>query len=81
MGVGWDMTVMGLARHLSGEELNGPELAAKWLASDEAHQFIALSSELWCQASIAAGTPATEALGAAERTVAAYTGAEPPPES
>jgi uncharacterized protein YndB with AHSA1/START domain len=81
VGVGWDMTVMGLARHLSGEELNGPELAAKWLASDEAHQFIAFSSELWCQASIAAGTPVTDALAAAERTVAAYTGAEPPPES
>ena len=81
VGVGWDMTVLGLARHLSGDEPNGRELAATWLASDEAHQFIALSSELWCEASIAAGTPATEALAAAERVVAAYTGAGPPPES
>jgi uncharacterized protein YndB with AHSA1/START domain len=80
VGVGWDMTLLGLARHLSGYEPNGPELAATWLVSDEARQFIELSSELWCQASIAAGTPATEALAAAERTVAAYTGAEPPPE-
>ena len=80
VGIGWDMTLLGLARHLSGHEPNGPELAATWLVSDEAHQFIALSSELWCEASIAAGTPATEALAAAGRTVAAYTGAEPPPE-
>jgi uncharacterized protein YndB with AHSA1/START domain len=80
VGVGWDMTLLGLARHLSGHEPNGPELAATWLVSDEARQFIELSSELWCQANIAAGTPATEALAAAERTVAAYTGAEPPPE-
>ena len=81
VGIGWDMTLLGLARHLSGHEPNGPELAATWLVSDEAHQFIALSSELWCEASIAAGTPATEALAAAERVVAGYTGAGPPPES
>jgi hypothetical protein len=69
------------ARAPTSRKPNGPELAATWLVSDEAHQFVALSSELWCQASIAAGTPATEALAAAERTVAAYTGAEPPPQS
>ena len=28
VGVGWDMTLLGLARHLSGHEPNGPELAA-----------------------------------------------------
>ncbi len=81
VGIGWDMTLLGLARHLSGAEPNGPELAATWLASDEARQFTTLSSELWCQASIAAGTPATEAWAAGERVIAVYTGAEPPPES
>jgi hypothetical protein len=66
---------------LSGDEPNGRELAAAWLVSDEAREFTALSSESWCQASIAAGTPAAEALTAAERVVAFYTGAEPPPGS
>ena len=81
MGIGWDMMLLGLARHLSGAEPNGRELAATWLASDEARQFTTLSSELWCQASIAAGTPASEAWAAGERVIAVYTGAEPPPES
>ena len=81
VGIGWDMTLLGLARHLSGAEPNGPELAATWLVSDEAREFTTLSSEHWCQASIAAGTPAAEALAASERVIAFYTGAEPPPES
>jgi len=44
-------------------------------------EFISLSSEGWCQASVTAGTPVTEAQAAAERTVAFYTGTEPTPGS
>ena len=33
-----------------------------------------LSSEGWCQASVAYGTPAEQAEAAAARTTAAYTG-------
>ncbi len=81
VGVGWDGALMGLALHLSGDGPLDPQQAAAWMASDDGRQFFTLSSELWGQASIAAGTPAAEALAAAERTTAFYTGAEPPPES
>lgn len=78
VGVGWDGVLLGLANHLSGGEPMSPEQAAAWMASDEGRQFMARSNDLWCQASIAAGTPAAEAQAAAERTLAFYTGAEPP---
>ena len=81
VGIGWDQALMGLARHLSGGEPMDPQQSAAWLGSDDGHQFVALSSELWCQASIIAGTPATEAQAAAERTTAFYTGSEPTPPS
>jgi uncharacterized protein YndB with AHSA1/START domain len=80
VGVGWDMTLMGLAQHLSGGPLN-PEKSAEWMASDEGRQFMSLSNEQWSRASIAAGTPATDAQAAAERTIAFYTGSEPMAES
>ncbi len=80
-GVGWDGALLGLAMHLSGAPPLNPEEAAAWMSSDEGHQFYALSSEQWCQADIAAGTPVAEAQAAADRVRAFYTGAEPPPET
>ena len=81
VGVGWDGALLGLARHISGDEPMDPQQVAAWMASDEGREFFALSSEQWCQASITAGTPATGAQAAAERTLAFYTGAEPMPGS
>jgi len=81
VGVGWDLAVLGLALYLTGDEPMDPQQGAVWVASAEGREFIALSSEQWCQASITAGTPAAEARAAAERTVAFYTGSEPAPES
>jgi hypothetical protein len=81
VGIGWDLLLMGMARHLSGDEPMDPEQSAAWMASYEGGQFMALSNELWCLASIAAGTPAADAEAAAARTIAVYTGSEPAPES
>lgn len=81
VGIGWDLGLIGLVRHLAGEGTVGPQQAAAWVGSDDGRQFITLSSELWCQASITAGTPAAQAWAAGERVVAFYTGAEAPPES
>src|SRR5499427_10303141 len=74
VGVGWDLALVGLARHMSGGAPMDPQQGAAWVGSDEGREFISLSSGQWCQASITAGTPATEARAAAERTVAFYTG-------
>ncbi|GGK71610.1 activator of HSP90 ATPase [Sphaerisporangium melleum] len=80
VGIGWDMTVMGLALHLSSGEANDPEASAAWVASDEARVFMKLSSDLWGEADAASGTDPATARAAADRTFAAYTGA-PPTES
>jgi len=81
VGVGWDLALIGLVRHLSGAAPVDPQQAAAWVGSDDGRQFITLSSELWGQASITAGTPSADAWAAAERTTAFYTGSEPPPGS
>ena len=74
VGVGWDSGFMGLANHLGSGQGPDPGEGAAWMASEEGRRFIALSSERWCDASIAAGTDEAAARAAAERTTAAYTG-------
>jgi uncharacterized protein YndB with AHSA1/START domain len=76
VGVGWDLVLTGLARHLaSGASVDRAEAAA-WSASNEGRRFVTLSSQAWCDASIAAGTDVAAARAAADRTTAAYTGIE-----
>jgi uncharacterized protein YndB with AHSA1/START domain len=69
VGIGWDLTLVALGEHLT----TGEQVVAD-LASPDALAFMRASSEDWCRASIAAGTPAEEAEAAAARTTAAYTG-------
>jgi len=76
VGVGWDLGLLGLASYLAGDGSGvRPEDSAEWTASDEGRRFMELSSQLWGEASIAAGTDADEAKAAAERTTSFYTGA------
>lgn len=81
VGIGWDLALMGLADHLAGADPVDPQRSAEWAASDAGKQFMARSSELWCEASIAAGTDKAAAAAAAERTTAFYTGDYQPGES
>ena len=79
VGVGWDLTLLGLAQHLStGASKEGQDIEA-WSASDEGRSFFAGSSEQWCEASIDAGTDRPAATAAAARTTAFYSG-EPAPD-
>lgn len=73
-GVGWDMALAGLDRHLSTGAAVDPKEAAGWMASAEGREFIRSSSDAWRRASIEAGTDASAAEAAAARTTAAYTG-------
>ncbi len=73
-GVGWDLALMGLDLYLEGRALD-PAAAAAFLGTPEGKRLVELSSDDWCRASIAAGTPRDAAEGAAARTTAAYTGA------
>lgn len=74
VGVGWDLGLLGLATYLSGGVGVRPEDSAAWVTSAEGRRAMELSSHLWCEASIAAGTDPDEAKAAAERTTAFYTG-------
>lgn len=74
VGVGWDLGLMGLARHLSSGAALDPQAAAAWSASSEGKNFMRLSSDDWQRASIASGTSDAAAAAAAARTTAFYTG-------
>lgn len=73
VGVGWDLGLMGLAMHLTSGERVDPQDVAAWNASAEGRQFVSLSSQRWCDASVAGGTDRAEAQAAADRTTAFYT--------
>ena len=70
VGVGWDLTLLGLDQHLA---TGGSVEGATWMATPEGKAFVRGSSDAWARASIAAGTPEDAALAAAARTSAAYT--------
>jgi hypothetical protein len=72
--VGWDLTLLGLARHLeSGKALDSKQ-EMESLTTPEGKDFIQRSSDDWGRASTAWGTDAAAARAAAQRTTAFYTG-------
>lgn len=77
VGVGWDGALLGLALHAETGESISPEASQEWQASDEGKRFFRLSSDGWCEASIAAGTDPDEARTAAANTTGFYTGTPP----
>jgi uncharacterized protein YndB with AHSA1/START domain len=77
-GVGWDLVLLGLGLHLSAGSAAGHPADAAWPASADGRRFMAMSSERWGDADVAAGTSATDARTAASRTRGFYLGAEAP---
>ncbi len=72
-GVGWELTLLGLAIHAEqASETLSDETA--FVTSPEGLAFIAGSSVGWGDAAVAAGTPPADARAAARRTTAFYTG-------
>lgn len=74
VGVGWDLTMLGLGMHLETGAAVDPKQAAEWPTTGEGKEFVSRSSSEWCRASIAGGTPEAAAREAAGRTTAFYTG-------
>jgi len=76
VGVGWDLTIMGLRQHLStGATLDTKE-GAMWPTTAEGRAFVRGSSDDWCRASMATGTDEAAARSAASNTTKFYTGSE-----
>jgi hypothetical protein len=74
-GVGWDLWLHGLARHLAGS-VDGcdPEVGEAWLQTREGKAFVRASGERWGAAYVASGADPEEARAQAERTIAFFTG-------
>lgn len=80
VGIGWDLSFMGLARYLADPSFEmPPEAAAEWYATDEYKTLVRSTGDDWGRADIAAGAERQHALEAAEATIKFYTG-EPAPE-
>jgi len=76
VGIGWDLTFHGLARHLAaGGAALDPAAAQAWMRSDDGKAFMRSSGEAWGAAHAASGADPTEARAQAERTIGFYTGA------
>lgn len=73
-GVGWDLTLSGLARHLRTGEDNHPEEFMAWSTSGEGAAFVQGSGDRWRAADVASGAAPGEAVARAQRTIAFYTG-------
>jgi uncharacterized protein YndB with AHSA1/START domain len=72
VGIGWDLSLLGLGEHLlTGGSV---DVDAEVAASGDGGRFMVGSADAWCEADIAFGTPEDVARAAAERTKAAYTG-------
>lgn len=79
VGVGWDLALMGLDRHLSAPDVvYDPAEAAGWAVTPEGKQFVRTSSTGWGEADIAAGEKPEVARAGAEMTRQFYTGETPP---
>lgn len=74
VGVGWDLTLIGLALHLSTGAAVNPGDFGEWSGSDEGKAFARASSAAWGRAAIASGDDEAVALARTERTSKAYTG-------
>ncbi|HKA22605.1 MAG TPA: SRPBCC family protein [Blastocatellia bacterium] len=74
VGVGWDLSLLALGRYLETGAAIDPKEGADWPTTEDGKKFVSRSSDEWCGASIAAGTPEAAAREAAGRTTAFYTG-------
>lgn len=75
VGIGWDMMLLGLALHLTTGEHLDAEQAMAWQLSPQGLEFMRRSLASWVDAEIASGADPAAAQAAADRCLAAYTGA------
>jgi uncharacterized protein YndB with AHSA1/START domain len=80
VGIGWDLTLLSLARHLTPDRPTiTPEETAAWSATPEAITFMSECAERWYEADVASGRNEQSARAAADRAKAFYTTPPEPP--
>jgi uncharacterized protein YndB with AHSA1/START domain len=76
VGVGWDLSLHGLALHVADPAwAMDPAEAEAWTTSEEGKAFVRASGDAWRAAHTASGADPDDARARAERTIAFYTGA------
>ena len=73
-GIGFELGLLGLALHTSGDTSVTPETAAAWQVSAEGKDLTRRAADAWARAHVAAGETAEKAQAAADATYAFYTG-------
>jgi len=80
VGIGWDLALMGLARHLASGGASVDRAAAHaWMGSPDGKAFMSESGEFWRAAHVASGVDPASAKQRSDRTIAFFRG-EPPPD-
>lgn len=75
VGIGWDLTLHGLATHVAAPAAPvDPAAVEAWTRSSDGKAFMRGSGEAWGVADAGAGEDRDEARAKAERTIAFYTG-------
>ena len=69
VGVGWDLTLLGLGLNLQGSGVGDPNA---WQSTPEARAFMTRSSVLWGDAHLAAGADAAEVEATVHNTTQFY---------
>ena len=78
VGIGWDLSLLGLALHLATGDSNDPDANMSWSMSEDGQAFMRRSNDGWCDADVADGADPADARLRANRTLAFYTGQEEP---
>jgi uncharacterized protein YndB with AHSA1/START domain len=76
VGVGWDLSLMGLGLHLSTGDSVDPAEAEEWATSPQGRVFVDECSATWADAAVADGADRHQADGWRQRVTAFYTTAE-----
>jgi uncharacterized protein YndB with AHSA1/START domain len=77
VGIGWDLAVMGLGRHLATGASADHVAAEAWMGSPNGKEFMTQSGEFWRAAHVMSGTDPTSAKERSDRTIAFYRGEKP----
>ena len=78
VGIGWDLSLLGLQRHVEAGETADPAAFEAWGQSDVGRDFMTRSSAAWRDADIADGADPADAATRADRTRAFYLGEDEP---
>jgi uncharacterized protein YndB with AHSA1/START domain len=77
VGIGWDLAVMGLARHLATGAAADHATAEAWIGSPNGKEFMSQSGGFWRAAHVASGVDPASAKERSDRTIAFYRGEIP----